>query len=71
MPLAAHIRRSLEQEAGGELPEKPFLDALEDELGSQEGRRVMGVVVEWGRYGAVFEYDFHTGRLELPGADEE
>ncbi|MCY1275786.1 Vitamin B12 import ATP-binding protein BtuD [compost metagenome] len=71
VPLAAHIRRSLEQEAGGELPEKPFLDALEDELGSQEGRRVMGVVVEWGRYGAVFEYDFHTGRLELPGADEE
>ena len=31
MPLAAHIRHSLEQEATGELPEAPFLRLLSDQ----------------------------------------
>jgi len=24
------------------------------------------VAVEWGRYGELYEYDYHTGRLKLP-----
>lgn len=69
VPLAAHIRRSLEQEPNGALPEEPFLHLLEEFLKADEARRVLGVAVEWGRYGEVYEYDYHTGRLELPETD--
>jgi NitT/TauT family transport system ATP-binding protein len=70
VPLSAHIRQSLEQEPSGGLPEKPFLDLLEEYLKADEAKRVLGVAVEWGRYGEVYEYDYHTGRLTLP-ADED
>ncbi|MEA5098522.1 MAG: nitrate/sulfonate/bicarbonate ABC transporter ATP-binding protein [Burkholderiaceae bacterium] len=71
VPLAAHIRHSLEREESGALPEKPFLDLLEEHLKADEAKRVLGVAVEWGRYGEVYEYDFHTGRLTLPADEEE
>ncbi|HET8707281.1 MAG TPA: nitrate/sulfonate/bicarbonate ABC transporter ATP-binding protein [Pseudomonadales bacterium] len=66
VPLAAHIRHRLEVEPSGALPETKFLELLRDFVESEEAERVLGVVVEWGRYGEVFEYDFHTGRLRLP-----
>ena len=71
VPLAAHIRRSLEGEPSGALPEKRFLDLLEEFLKPDEAKRALGVAIEWGRYGEVYEYDFHTGRLTLPEQDEE
>lgn len=70
IPLAAHIRHSLEQEPSGTLPEKRFLELLEEFLKADEAERVLHVAVEWGRYGEVYEYDFHTGRLQLPKSDE-
>ena len=69
--LAAHIRSSLEAEDTGALTEKPFLDLLEENLKADEAKRVLGVAVEWGRYGEVYEYNFHTGRLTLPVSDDE
>jgi NitT/TauT family transport system ATP-binding protein len=71
VPLAARIRHRLEQEASGALPEKPFLDLLEEFLKADEAKRVLEVAIEWGRYGEVFEYDFHTGRLKLPDQEVE
>lgn len=71
IPLAAHIRHSLEQEPTGALPEKRFLELLEEFLKADEAERVLQIAVEWGRYGEVYEYDFHTGRLQLPETDEE
>lgn len=71
VPLTAHIRRSLEQEASGTLAEKRILELLEESLKADEARQVLKVAVEWGRYGGIFEYDFHTGRLELPQTNEE
>ncbi|CAL61792.1 ABC transporter, ATP binding protein, putative taurine ATPase [Herminiimonas arsenicoxydans] len=69
VPLAKQIRQSLEQEPSGTLSEKRFLDLLEEFLKDDEAKRVLEVVVEWGRYGEVFEYDYHTGRLKLPESD--
>ncbi|ALM82620.1 nitrate/sulfonate/bicarbonate ABC transporter ATP-binding protein [Bordetella sp. N] len=66
IPLAANIRHSLEQEATGELPERQFLEMLEEFLKPDEAERVLKVAVEWGRYGEVYGYDYHTGRLHLP-----
>ncbi|MFY4256565.1 AAA-associated domain-containing protein [Achromobacter xylosoxidans] len=66
VPLAAHIRHSLEQEPAGELPEKNFLDSLEEFLKPDEAERVLKIAVEWGRYGEIYGYDYHTGLLSLP-----
>ncbi len=66
VPLAAQIRHSLEQESDGELGEEPFLRRLEEFMKEDEALRVLKVAIEWGRYGEVFEYDYHTGMLKLP-----
>ncbi|HJV51976.1 MAG TPA: nitrate/sulfonate/bicarbonate ABC transporter ATP-binding protein [Noviherbaspirillum sp.] len=71
VPLAAHIRHRLEAEPTGTLPEKPFLELLEEFLKADEAKRVLEVAIEWGRYGEAYEYDFHTGRLKLPDSEEE
>lgn len=66
VPLAARIRKQLEEEPTGMLSEAPFIELLEEFLDAEEANRVMEVAVEWGRYGEVYEYDYHTGRLKLP-----
>jgi NitT/TauT family transport system ATP-binding protein len=66
VPLAARIREQLEQEPTGALPEKPFLELLEESLEEEEAKRVLEIAVEWGRYGEIYEYEYHTGRLKLP-----
>jgi len=66
VPLASEIRHSLEQESDGELGEEPFLRRLEEFMEEEEAAGVLKVAIEWGRYGEVFEYDFHTGMLKLP-----
>ena len=71
VPLAARIRQQLEQEPTGSLPEEPFIELLEEFLKEDEAKRVLEVAVEWGRYGEVYEYDFHTGKLKLPDQEQE
>jgi len=66
VPLALRIRERLEREPSGMLPEKQFIELLEEELKADEAARTLEVAIEWGRYGEVYEYDFHTGRLKLP-----
>ena len=71
VPLAAHIRHSLEQETSGELPEEPFLKLLRETMDAAEAERVLKVAIEWGRYGEVFEYNYNTGVIHLPEGEEE
>ena len=71
VPLAAHIRHSLEQEASGELPEEPFLRLLSESLDPAEAERVLRTVIEWGRHGEVYEYNYTTGLINLPQAEQD
>ncbi|MBX9870212.1 MAG: AAA-associated domain-containing protein, partial [Burkholderiaceae bacterium] len=71
VPLAAHIRRNLESEVSGSLPEQSFLKLLAEFMEEDEAKRVLEIAIEWGRYGEAYEYDYHTGRLTLPEVDEE
>jgi hypothetical protein len=71
VPLAAHIRHSLEQEPSGELAEEPFLRLLSESLAADEAERVLRTAIEWGRYGEVFEYDYNTGVIHLPAGDAQ
>jgi NitT/TauT family transport system ATP-binding protein len=66
VPLAARIREALTQEESGTVSEQPFIDLLEEHLEQDEAKRTLEIAVEWGRYGEVYEYDYHLGRLKLP-----
>ena len=70
VPLAAHIRHSLEQEASGELPEEPFLRLLSESLDAAEAERVLRTAIEWGRHGEVYEYNYTTGLIHLPEGED-
>jgi len=71
VPLAAHIRHSLEQEPSGQLPDKPFLRLLSEQLDEAEAERVLQTVIAWGRHGEVYGYDYTTGVIRLPTGDDD
>jgi NitT/TauT family transport system ATP-binding protein len=71
VPLAARIRQQLEAEPTGTLAERPIIALLEESLDAEAAERTLKVAVEWGRYGEIYEYDYHTGRLTLPDASSE
>jgi NitT/TauT family transport system ATP-binding protein len=66
VPLAVRIREQLAQADGGSLPEEPFLALLETMLKADDAKRTLEIAVEWGRYGEIYDYDYHTRRLALP-----
>jgi NitT/TauT family transport system ATP-binding protein len=68
--LAAHIHHSLQQEPTGQLKEEHFLNLLRETLDSDEAERVLNVAIEWGRHGEVYAYNYNTGMIQLPEADE-
>ena len=70
VPLAAHIRQTLERTPSGQLPDKPFLRLLAERLGDHEAARVMHTVIDWGRHGEVFEYDANRHLICLPTGEE-
>lgn len=70
VPLAAHIHHSLLQEPSGQLKEEPFLALLRESLHAEEAERVLNVAIEWGRHGAVYSYNYHTGMIHLPQVGE-
>jgi NitT/TauT family transport system ATP-binding protein len=70
VPLAAHIRHSLEQQNSGELPEELFLRLLREHLDPADAERVLRTAIEWGRHGEVYEYDYNTGMIRLPAGEE-
>ncbi|MEO6032868.1 MAG: nitrate/sulfonate/bicarbonate ABC transporter ATP-binding protein [Burkholderiaceae bacterium] len=71
VPLAAHIRHSLEQEPSGELPEEPFIRLLSESLAADEAVQVLRIAIEWGRHGEVFEYNYNTGVIHLPQGEAQ
>jgi NitT/TauT family transport system ATP-binding protein len=70
IPLAAHIRRVLDERRDHRAPEDRFLQELEDYLTAEESERVLDMAITWGRYAEIFDYDYNAGVLMLP-EDEE
>ena len=70
IPLAAHIRRVLDERPRHRAPENRFLQELEDYLTDDEAERVLEVVINWGRYAEIFDYDLNAGMLMLPEEEE-
>lgn len=71
IPLAAHIRRVLDERRDHRAPEERFLQELEDYLTADEAERVLETVITWARYAELFDYDYNAGVLMLPEDDED
>src|SRR5437588_2747728 len=65
VPLAAHIRRVLDERPGHRAPSARFLRELEDHLSEEEAERVLDTVINWGRHAEIFAYDYDSEVLNL------
>ncbi len=57
VPLAAHIRRVLDERSSHTAPKSRFFDELEDHMTSGAAEQTLRAVVSWGRYAEVFAYN--------------
>jgi len=65
VPLAAHIRRVLDERPGHRAPAARFLSELEDHLSEEEAERVFDTLINWGRHAEIFAYDIDDAVLSL------
>jgi NitT/TauT family transport system ATP-binding protein len=65
VPLARYIYDQLIRHPRHRALEEHFLSLLEDYLSEAEAERVLGTVIEWGRYAELFAYDYNSGVLSL------
>ena len=57
VPLAAHIRRVLDERSSHRAPKSRFLDELEDYMAEEAAEQTLRAVISWGRYAEIFAYD--------------
>ncbi len=69
VPLAAHIRRILDERGSHAAPKSRFLDELEDYMTPAAAEQTLRAVIGWGRFGECFAYDDQnsTFSLDNPG----
>jgi NitT/TauT family transport system ATP-binding protein len=65
VPLAAHIRRVLDDRDSHQAPASRFRDELEDFMSEPRAEETMDAVVSWGRYAEVFAYHDDEDRFSL------
>ncbi|RAU21319.1 nitrate ABC transporter ATP-binding protein [Paramagnetospirillum kuznetsovii] len=66
IPLAARIRKVLDERRDHRAPEDRFLQELQDYLTDSEAERVLETAITWGRYAEIYDYDYTSGVLMLP-----
>ena len=57
LPLAAHVRRVLDERSSHRAPKSRFLDELEDYMTEEAAERTLRTVISWGRYAEILAYD--------------
>jgi NitT/TauT family transport system ATP-binding protein len=65
VPLAAHIRRVLDERASHTAPKSRFFDELEDYMAEDAAEQTLRTIISWGRYAEVFAYDDHRQAFSL------
>jgi NitT/TauT family transport system ATP-binding protein len=65
VPLAAHIRRVLDDRASHLAPASRFRDELEDFMSEPRADDTMSAIISWGRYAEVFAYHDDDDRFSL------
>src|SRR5262249_5754020 len=71
VPLAAHIRRVLDERESHRAPASRFRDELEDHMSEEAAEQTLRAVTSFARYGEIFAYDEESGvfSLDNPGVD--
>jgi NitT/TauT family transport system ATP-binding protein len=69
VPLAAVIKRSLDERPSHQAPFTRFSEELEDHMSVEFAEQTLRAVIAWGRYAELFNYDEQTRQfnLEDPG----
>jgi NitT/TauT family transport system ATP-binding protein len=65
VPLAAHIRRVLDERASHTAPKRRFIDELEDHMTEDAADETLRAVVSWARFAELFSYDDETEMFSL------
>jgi NitT/TauT family transport system ATP-binding protein len=65
VPLAAHVRRVLDERASHIARKSRFLDELEDYMNDEAAEETLHAIVSWGRYAEIFAYDDDAERFSL------
>ena len=65
VPLAAHVRRVLQERANHLAPKSRFLDELEDHMSTDDAEGTLRAVTAWGRFAEVYAYDDDSGAFSL------
>jgi NitT/TauT family transport system ATP-binding protein len=65
VPLAAHIRRVLQERANHTAPRRRFRDELEDHMAKEAAQHTLGAVTAWARFAEAFAYDARSETFSL------
>jgi NitT/TauT family transport system ATP-binding protein len=65
VPLAAHVRRVLDERASHVARRSRFIDELEDFMGEDDAEQTLRAIVSWGRYAEIFAYEDESERFTL------
>ena len=65
VPLAAHVRRVLQERTNHVAPKSRFLDELEDHMSTDDAEGTLRAVTAWGRFAEVYAYDDDFGAFSL------
>jgi NitT/TauT family transport system ATP-binding protein len=65
VPLAARIKKVLDERPGHRAPRVRFEQELEDFLTDGAAQETLDAVIDWGRYGEVFSYNDKTENFSL------
>jgi len=65
VPLAAHIRRVLDERASHTAPKSRFFDELEDYMAEEAAEQTLRTIISWGRYAELFAYDDNRQAFSL------
>jgi NitT/TauT family transport system ATP-binding protein len=68
VPLAAHVRRVLDDRSSHIAPASRFRDELEDFMSPDYADQTLRAVINWSRYAEVFSYDEGADRFSLEDA---
>ncbi len=65
VPLAAHVRRVLDERTSHVARKSRFIDELEDFMTEEAAEQTLRAIVSWGRYAEVFAYEDESARFTL------
>jgi NitT/TauT family transport system ATP-binding protein len=65
VPLAAHIKRVLDERPEHRAPYSRFAEELEDAMSEEQTEETLSSVINWGRFAEIFSYDENKAMLSL------